>query len=183
MNLIERVKGIILTPKTEWPIIAAESGDTAYLFQNYVAYLAAIPAVCRFIGLLLIGVGIVPALIFAVINYVLAFVIVYILALIINALATTFDGRQDFESALKLAVYASTPVWLVGVFLLVPMLGFLTILGLYSLYLLWTGLPPLMKSPEGNKTLGYAVAIVVAAIVIYIVIGAIVGLVIGFPRL
>jgi Yip1-like protein len=183
MNLIERVKGIILTPKTEWPIIAAESGDLAYLFRNYVAYLAAIPALCRFIGLMLVGVGIIPALIFAVINYVLAFVIVYILALIINALATTFDGRTDFESALKLAVYASTPLWLVGIFLLVPMLGFLTILGLYGLYLLWTGLPPLMKSPDGNKTLGYAVAIVVAAIVIYIVIGAIIGLLIGFPRL
>ena len=183
MNLIERVKGIILSPKTEWPTIAAESGDTAYLFQNYVAYLAAIPAVCRFIGLLLVGIGIIPALIFAVINYVLAFVIVYILALIINALATTFDGRKDFESALKVAVYSSTPVWLVGVFLLVPMLGFLTILGLYSLYLLWTGLPPLMKSPEGNKTLGYAVAIIVAAIVIYIVIGAIVGVLVGFPRM
>ena len=183
MNLIERVKGIILLPKTEWPTIAAESGDTAYLFQNYVAYLAAIPAVCRFIGLLLVGVGIIPALIFAIINYVLAFVIVYILALIINALATTFDGRKDFESALKLSVYSSTPIWLVGVFLLIPWLGFLTILALYGLYLLWIGLPPLMKSPEGNKTLGYAVAIVVAAIVLYIVIIAIIGAVIGFPRM
>jgi hypothetical protein len=183
MNLIERVKGIVLSPKTEWPIIAAESGDTAYLFQNYVAYLAAIPAVCRFIGLLLVGVGIIPALIFAIINYVLAFVIVYILALIINALATTFDGRKDFESALKLSVYSSTPIWLVGVFLLIPWLSFLTILALYGLYLLWIGLPPLMKSPEGNKTLGYAVAIVVTAIVLYIVIIAIIGAVIGFPRM
>jgi hypothetical protein len=183
MNLIERVKGIILSPKTEWPVIAGESGDTAYLFQNYVAYLAAIPAVCRFIGLVLVGVGIIPALIFAVINYLLAFVIVYVLAHVINALAPTFDGRKDFPSALKVAVYSSTPVWLVGIFLLVPLLGFLTILGLYSLYLLWAGLPPLMKSPEGNKTLAYAVAIVVVAILIYIVVGVIVGALIGFPRI
>ena len=183
MNLIERAKGIILSPKTEWPVIAAESGDTAFLFQNYVAYLAAIPAVCGLVGSLIAGYSIATALILAVVNYLSAFVLVYIFALIIDALATTFDGRKDFESALKLTVYSITPFWLSGIFLLIPRLAFLQILGLYSFYLLAVGLPPLMKSAEGNKTLGYAVAIVVVAIVIYIVIGALVGLLIGFPRM
>ena len=57
MELVERVKAILLTPKSEWLVIGRESGDPTYLFTNYVAILAAIPAVCRFIGFSLIGYG------------------------------------------------------------------------------------------------------------------------------
>ena len=42
MDLVERAKAIIMTPKTEWLRIATEPGDPAYLFANYVAILAAI---------------------------------------------------------------------------------------------------------------------------------------------
>ena len=62
MDLVERVKAILLTPKTEWPVIAREPGDVAYLFKNYVAILAAIPAVCGFIGSVISGAPIVRAL-------------------------------------------------------------------------------------------------------------------------
>jgi Yip1 domain len=178
MNLVERVKGIILTPKTEWPVIAGEQGDAAYLFRNYVAILAAIPAVCGFIGAVLIGAPIIAALIGAVIRYLLAFVAVYVVALIVNALAPTFASEKNFESALKVTVYSYTPSWLVGVFLLIPGLRFLTILGLYGLYLLWLGLPPVMKTPP-DKAIWYTVVIVICAIVISILLGAIITAIIG----
>jgi len=45
MDIVARAKAIMLTPKTEWPVIEHEPGDPAYLFSNYVAILAAIPAV------------------------------------------------------------------------------------------------------------------------------------------
>ena len=45
MNLVERIKGILLQPKSEWPAIEREPGDAGYLFPNYVAIVAAIPAV------------------------------------------------------------------------------------------------------------------------------------------
>ena len=172
MNLVERVKGIILSPKTEWPMIAGEPGDAGYLFTNYVAILAAIPAVCGFIGAILLGVPIFFALIGAVIQYILAFVAVYIVALIVNLLAPTFSSQKDFASALKLTVYSYTPVWLAGVFKLIPVLSFLGILGLYGLYLLWLGLPPLMKTPP-EKSILYTITIVVVAIVVAIVLVAI----------
>ena len=57
MNLFERVKGILLNPRAEWSVIEREQGDVAYLFMNYVAILAAIPAVCGFIGTSLIGIS------------------------------------------------------------------------------------------------------------------------------
>jgi hypothetical protein len=180
MNLVERVKGIILTPKTEWPVIAGEPGDAGYLFTNYVAILAAIPAVCWFIGGVLFGLPFIAALIGAVLQYVLAFVGVYVVALIVNFLAPTFSSQKDFASALKLTVYSQTPVWLVGVFQLIPALSFLGLLGLYGLYLLWLGLPVLMKTPP-EKSIWYTITIVVVAIVVMIVILAVLAL-IGLRR-
>jgi Yip1 domain len=178
MDLVERVKGIIMSPKTEWPVIAGESGDTSYLFSNYVAILAAIPAVCGFVGRVLIGGSIIRALIGAVVGYLLAFVGVYIVAWVINLLAPTFASQKDFPSALKVTVYSATPSWLVGVFLLIPALGFLRILGLYSLYLLYLGLPPLMKTPP-EKAIWYTVVSIVCTIIVWIVLISVITAVLG----
>ena len=173
MNLVDRVKAILLTPQTEWDVIEGESGDAAFLFKNYVAILAAIPAVCGFIGRLSY-LGFARSLSFAIVSYILSFVVVYIVALIIDALAPTFSGQKNSANALKLAVYANTPYWLVGVFLLLPGLGILRILGFYGLYLLWLGLPKLMKSPP-EKTVGYTVAVIVCAFIVTVIAFVIVG--------
>jgi hypothetical protein len=178
MNLVDRVKGIIVSPKTEWPVIAGEPGDVGYLFSNYVAILAAIPAVCGFIGRLLFGGSIIGALIAAVVLYLLTFVAVYIVAWIVNLLAPTFGSQKNFDSALKVTVYSYTPSWLCGVFLLIPALGFLRILGLYGLYLLYLGLSPVMKTPP-DKAIWYTIVIVVCAIIVAIVLGAIITAIIG----
>jgi Yip1 domain len=173
-QLVERVKAILLTPQTEWPVIAREPGDAAALFSRYVAILAVIPALAGFIGTSLIGryVPLFSGFISAVFSYVLAFVVVFVVALIVDALAPTFGAQKNFPNALKLTVYSYTPAWLAGIFLLIPGLSFLTILGLYGLYLLWLGLPPLMQAPR-DKTLPYAATVVGCAVVIAIVIGAV----------
>jgi hypothetical protein len=144
------------------------------LFTHYVAVLALIPALAGFIGTSLVG-NYVPffrGLVSAIVGYVMTFVVVYVVALIVDALAPTFDAQKNFPNALKLTVYSYTPGWLAGIFLLIPGLSFLTILGLYGLYLMWLGLPPLMQAPR-DKALPYAAAVVVSAVIIAIVIGAV----------
>jgi hypothetical protein len=168
-QLVERVKAILLTPQTEWPVIAREPGDTAGLFTRYVAILALIPALAGFIGTSLIGryVPLFSGLVSAIIYYVLTFVLTFVIGLIVDALAPTFGAQKNLSNALKLTVYSFTPLWLAGIFLLVPGLSFLMILGLYGTYLAWLGLPPLMMAPR-DKVLPYAAVIGIA-----IVIGAI----------
>ncbi len=179
MNLVERVKAILLAPKTEWPVIEREPGDPAYLFANYVAVMAAIPAVCGLIGAVLAGLPVGTAILAAIVRYVLAFAFVYVMALIIDALAPTFGSQKNFANALKLAAYTPTAYWVAGVFLLIPPLRILTALaGLYGFYLLWTGLPPLMKVPE-DKAIGYTAVIVVAGIVVGFVVAVILAALIG----
>ena len=182
MNLIERVKNILLQPQETWAVIESETTDVPTLFTRYAMILAAIPAVCGFIGMSLIGFGgfgvtirvpLVSGLVNMVVSYVMSLVGVFVLGLIINALAPTFGGQKSGIQALKVAVYASTAAMLGGVFSLLPslsMLGFLA--ALYSIYLIYTGLPTLMKSlPE--KSVVYTVVVVVAAIVVGVVIAAV----------
>jgi Yip1-like protein len=173
-KLIDRVKAILLTPQTEWPVIAREGGDTGSLFSQYVAILALIPAVAGFVGGSLIGgyTPLIAGLVSAIVGYVLTFVTVFMVALIVDMLAPTFGGERNFTNALKLTAYSYTPAWLAGIFLLIPGLSFLTILGLYGFYLLWLGLPTLMGAPR-DKALPYAVAVVLCALVIAIVLAGI----------
>ena len=189
-DIVSRVKAILLTPKTEWPVIAGETTTIADLYKNYVIILAAIPAVASFIKMSIIGttvpfagtfrVGIMSGLTTAILTYVLSLAAIYIVALIIDALAPTFGAVKDQMQALKTAVYAYTAYWVASVAYVVPALGFLIMLagGIYSLYLLYLGLPVTMKAPA-DKALPYTAVTVVCTFVVMLVLGIVVGSVAG----
>jgi hypothetical protein len=183
MNLVERVKAIIVQPKAEWPVIAGEPGDPGYLFPNYVCIVSAIPPVCTFIGGAIFGfagmrLGIFVGLIHAVIMYVLGLVGVFVMAYVIDFLAGTFDGQRNLGNAMRVSAYAPTAAWVAGVFSIIPFLGILGILGLYSIYLLHTGIVALMRPPEGKAVI-YTIVVIVCLIVVYFVVFAVVGALFG----
>jgi hypothetical protein len=182
MDLIERVKGILLNPDMEWRAIERESGDPNHLFPNYVSILALIPALASFIGSIIGGrVTVFTGFFTAIFLYVLTFVLVYVVGILIDALAPTFGAQKNFANALKLSVYSFTPVWLSGIFMLVPGLRFLMLLGLYGVYLLWIGLPPLMKAPQ-DRALLYAITAGSFALVVYVAFNALQGALPPIPR-
>ena len=157
VKLVERVKALLLTPRLEWKVIEQEPDTLPDLLIRYVAILAAIPEVSRFVGQSFIGdyAPVLPSLLRMVIVYLLTFAMVYIIASVIDLLAVRFGGQRNFANAVKLSVYSHTPLWLAGIFLLIPGLNFLLILGVYGLYLFWIGLPLLMQVPA-DKALPYA---------------------------
>jgi hypothetical protein len=186
MNLIERAKNIVLQPKSEWDVIVDEDTATGDLYKSYIAPLAAIGPVASFLGLSLIGTSvpflgtirmpILSGLSMAIVSYVMALVGVFVISLVIDYLAPTFGGEKNQGQALKLAAYSMTPAWLAGVLHLIPMLGVLVLLAsLYGLYLLYLGLPVLMKAPQ-DKALPYTAVVVVCAIVVSVIIGAVAGM-------
>jgi hypothetical protein len=183
MNLMDRIKGILLQPKSEWGKIDSEPGDAGYLISNYVAILAAVAPICTFIGTSIIGIGgerigIGLGLFRAIVVYVLTLIGFFVVGYIIDFLAGTFGARKDLQSAMKVSAYAPTAAWLAGVFNILPALSFLSILGLYSLYLLYTGIGALMK-PASNNALIYTIAVIVCAIIVWIIILAIPVLLFG----
>jgi hypothetical protein len=182
MNIVERVKAILLHPKEEWQTISGETTTIPELYKTYIAILAAIGPAASVIGMSIVGISlpfvgslripITTAIAYAVVQYILTLVGVYVLALIIDNLAPTFSAEKNLNQAFKLAAYSYTPGWITGIFIIIPALSILGILGLYGLYLLYLGIPVLMKSPR-EKSMGYTVAIVIAAIVIFVIIGVI----------
>jgi hypothetical protein len=189
VSIVDRAKNICLTPITEWPVIAAEPASTQGLVTGYVLPLAAIGAVAGFVGGSIVGrtlpfvgtyrVPFMSGLVLAVFALGMAVVGVFVLSLIINALAPTFGGEQNQIQALKVAVYSYTPAWVAGVLYLVPLLGiFVLFASLYGMYLLYLGLPRLMKCPE-DKAIPYTAVVIICAIVLSVVIMGISAMVAG----
>jgi hypothetical protein len=180
-GLVARIKAILLAPTATWPVIAAEPSSAGAIYRHYVAPLAAIGVIAAFLGHTVIGynvpllgymrTGVAAGLAAAVLGYLLSFVSVFVIAWLVDMLAPAFGGQRDHLRALKLTAYSYTPAWVAGILQLVPALGVLALLaGCYGLYLLYLGLPVLMRCPR-EKSLGYALVLILCAIVVSAVIG------------
>jgi Yip1 domain len=180
MDIVQRAKAITLNPAATWPVIEAEKHDAKSLFVPYLLILAAIPAVASFIGLSLVGMGgfgfnfrvpVASGLAMMITTYILSIVMTFGMGWLASALAPTFGGKSDLVQGLKLAVFGGTPMMLAGVFNILPALSIIGLLvALYSLYVMYLGLPVLMKNPK-EKTIAYMVVLIIASIVAGVVLG------------
>ena len=178
MNLIDRAKKILLTPKTEWDVINSETPNIQSILTTYVIPLIAIGAVASFIGWGLIGDSYWGASIERGIKQALVLLIAgiastFILAFVIDALAPSFNSEKNFGKSFQLAAYSYTAGWVGSVFNIIPSIAIIgTLAGLYGLYLLYLGLPKLKKTPQEQVT-GYFVASLVTMIVASFVVALI----------
>jgi len=173
----QRVKNILFSPAEEWDRIEAEPATAKDLYLRYACILAAIGPIARLIGgqvfgrrgfFLIVHPPLLRSIVSAVVDYGLNLAGVFVLALAIDAMAPSFGGTRNRLQALKLAVYAWTAGWIFAAFQLAPPVSGLSIIGVYSFYLLYLGLPKLMK-PAGDKAVIYAVLSIVVALAIWIV--------------
>lgn len=185
MNLVDRAKNILITPKTEWEVIKNEQTSTADLFTKYAMILAVIPVIATIIGFSIIGVsfgfGVAfkwpfsASLLHGVVSYILNLVSIYVIALIVDALAPSFGSTKNLYASLKVVLYSYTASFVAGIFMVIPMLSWLALLvSLYSFYLMYLGLKIVKDTPE-DKLAGYLVVTILISIVIYVVIGFIVN--------
>lgn len=183
-NIVARVRDILIKPNEEWGVIDAEPATIGGIFTSYVLILAAIGPIAIVIGQQLIGINYggvnwKPSITYsvgtAVITYVMSLVVVYVAALIIDALAPSFNGTKDPVKAFKVSAYTATAGWVAAIFNIIPMLGILALLGsLYGLYLLFLGLPRLMRVAQ-DKAVGYTLVVILIQIVLYVVVAVVVG--------
>ena len=112
----------------------------------------------------------------AIVGYVLGLLVIWVVAMIVNAITPSFNGKQDMVQATKLMVYAGTPVWVAGLVSWIPILGWLVSLAAiaYTVYLIYLGVKPVLSVPD-DKVAGMTVV----TVLIYIVTSIIVSMVIG----
>jgi hypothetical protein len=180
-SLIARASAILTKPAETWDVIDAETTQIPDIYKAYVLPLAAIPAVCGAIGLVALGgvsifgvhlrpsfTGVISEM---VVSYVLTLVGVYVLALVIDQLAPQFGAARGRTQAFKLAAYSGTALWVAGVFRLLPGIGGVSMVlgGLYTAYLMYLGLPKLMRV-EGDRTVPYlAVSLIVTLLLMFLI--------------
>jgi hypothetical protein len=189
-KLIERVRLLLTSPKTEWPVIATEPATVAGLYKGYILYIAALSPLFTFLKFSVFGfnplglgayhTGIGAGIAQAVMSYALSLVYFYVVALIVNALAPTFGGQKDKVQALKTVAYAFTASAIASVGLLLPWLGVLIVIAgvVYSIYLLYLGLPHTMKAPA-DRAAGYTAVTLIVAIVLFWIISLLTAGILG----
>jgi hypothetical protein len=175
MNIVDRVKNILITPKTEWPVIAGEPADAGQVLMTYVLPLAAIPFVGYLLNGLIGSMGLTYGIAMGVVQFLTAVIGVYIVAFVVDLLAPSFGSEKGLGRSVQLVAYSMTPGWVAGILYILPSLGVLvTIASLYGLYLMYLGLPVIKKTPQ-DKQIIYLVVIIIAVFVVYIILAAILG--------
>jgi hypothetical protein len=184
MQIITRAKGILLSPNTEWGIISTETETPQSLLGKYVIPMALIPAIALFIGYGLIGIdtfgyrvaGIQWGLTVGIESFIGSIISYYLCTYVVDALAPSFSSQKNIGRSAQLVAYASTAVWVAGIFSIIPALSKLSILGLYGIYLFYAGIPAMKHTPEDKRVI-YMIVCAIVIIVIGIVVGMILGMV------
>jgi hypothetical protein len=191
-RVIQRARLLLVSPRTEWPVIAAEPATVADLYRNYIMIMAAIPPVCGFVKVSLLGYawhgfrvyrrGIGPGLAAAIVEYVISLLAVYLLVVVIESLAPNFGAQPNRVQALKAVGYSYTASWVAGFAQILPGLYALFALAgvIYSVFLLYLGLPSTMKVPP-EQAGGYTAVIAIIALVVGWIIAVILGGITGVP--
>ena len=183
-TLTSRVKGILLEPRATWKEIDGEFTKPGEIWSKYVIPLAAIGPIATAIGMVIFGqriaftsltnsVTVTTAVERAIAGYVISLLLVFVVSRVISLLAPGFGGQRNDVQGLKVAAYASTAAWVGGIFMLIPALGLISLIfSLYSLVLLYIGLPILMKVPQ-DRAMGYTAVVIIVCIVVFLIAAAI----------
>lgn len=179
MNLIQRAKNILTTPKTEWDVVATESATMGSLLTSYVIPMALIPTAATFLRGLIwtsIFVGSKYYIYSAIITFVSAIVSYVVTTYAVDLLATNFKSEKNLNKSAQLVAYSSTASWVAGILTIIPVLGWLAAIAGwgYSVYLMYLGTGPVKKTPEDQRIV-YVIIIIVVMIVVGLIIGAILG--------
>jgi hypothetical protein len=93
----------------------------------------------------------------------------FVSAHVIDMLAPSFDSEKDLNQSAKLVAYSLTPAWIAGIFYAIPALTWLSIVGLYAVYIFYLGLGPMKKTIEDKKIIYMIVAGIVMIVVLFVI--------------
>lgn len=177
IEIIQRAKNILINPAEEWKVIKEESTDRSGVIRSYALPFISLLAITTFLGMFIfrnyMTAGIMVTS--AIVTFIGAFLSIYISAYFINELASSFESKKDLNSSFKLVVYSYTALLISHAIanLLLP-LFFIAIFGVYSAYIMWMGLGPMMETPEEKKVV-YGTISSLTILVVYLLMNTLLG--------
>ncbi len=150
-KILERIKDIYLSPTTFWNEVKTEQVTENEIIKEFFVFIAAVPVLAGFLGALFIGENLFRAAVWAVLFFGCAVAGVFLFSRIIIFLGRSFGIQKNDLNIFKLAVYTFTPILLGGVFFVIPVLYWLSIVGIYGFYFYWIGFQKIISCSEEEK--------------------------------
>ncbi len=180
---LNHLAGIFSHPNSEWFAIRGERDTKAAVFMSTVPWLALIPAVAFFIGVTQVGwqlsegravvyLTLGSAFVLCLLSYVTALIGVWVFGELINWMRKTYSEEPvDPRMGMAMAVYATAPLFIAGIAGLWPNVWFngitMSIAGIYSVYLIYKGMPILMNIPP-ERAFMYSTSVITVALVLLV---------------
>jgi len=184
--VLNHVWGLFSHPEDEWKNILKEDCTVGKCYFSHVLLLAAIPPLAGYIGTTQVGWQVMTrevhkltpgsALWIAILSYLTILVAVFTIGKLIHWMGKTYGAKQTLPQCIALAAYTATPLFLIGIMLLYPILWLNLLIGLpalaYTVYLLYTGVPIIMGIPKERGFLFSTAVLAVGLVTLVAVLAA-----------
>ena len=175
---IQHIIGLFSDPTREWEKIRDQYESGSGSPVGHVLILALIPAISGYIGTTQVGwrIGVGEpiritgdsAMSIAIIYYIALLVGVFSIGWVIHLLGKAYEVNKPLPLCIALAAYTATPLFLIGLMQVYPVLWLNMLMGLpalaYTVYLLYSGMPIMMQIPAERGFL-YSSAVLAVGLV------------------
>ncbi len=171
--LYHRMKYFIISPVKAWDAVHRENRPIKFVRGNFFMPLILLVAASVFLGsMFFINTTLKPmySVLMALNTFLILYLGVYGSALLVKEILKALDLGNDFLVAFKLVVYSMSPVFLVLIISRIfESMLFINVLGLYGLYLLWTGMEVMLNPPE-HKKIPFMIATVFVTVIVFLLL-------------
>jgi hypothetical protein len=181
MKIFNTARDLILYPEKTWDVLK-EIKDNKFIF-TYPLVLSFVQPLAIIVGYGVVGLwvgqigyfrlSLSNAFYSALVAYFLSLLGVVVAGFLILVIANYFSAEGDINSAMKLAVFSSTAPLLAGIFQIIPGIRILTVLAMYGAYLLYVGIPKIMKAPH-DKESPFIFSAIIATIILMLLINSLI---------
>jgi Yip1 domain len=168
--LYNRTKYFIISPVKAWEGVHSENRPIKDIRGSFFLPLVILASISSFFGsMFFINTTLKPmySVLAGLDTFLFLYLGVYASAFIVKEITRALDLGHDFIVAFKLVAYSLTPIFLtLTISRLMESLLFINLLGLYGLYIFWTGMQEMVNPPE-HKKLPMLIATVVSMVIIF----------------
>lgn len=181
--ILDHISGLFTHPDKEWFAIKAEKRSKLSEFLQHTPLLALIPSIAFYIGVTQVGwalpgqsevvkLTVNSAIPLCILSYLAALAGVWIFGEFINWMHATYSETElNPHNGMAMAVFVTTPIFIAGFAGIWPNVWFnglvMLIAGIYTVYLIYEGMPILMEIPKEQAFL-YSTSVITVALVLLV---------------
>ncbi|MDZ7685075.1 MAG: Yip1 family protein [Gammaproteobacteria bacterium] len=183
---MNHIIGILFRPKSEWERIRDHSRSVLGHYLKYIIIIALLPPVAWYIGASQVGWSLgereirlteASALQISVLFYLAILIGIGALGYMVHWMSETYEAHTStLDKGLAVAAYTCTPLFVVSVIGLYPLLWLDILIGCaaagYTVYLLYIGVPIVMEIPEERGFLFASAMVAVGLVMTAALLGA-----------